>query len=253
MRARVIPVLLLKGEGFYKTRKFKNEVYIGDPINALKIFNEKEVDEIVVLDIGICRTGSEPNYSKLKETVSECFMPLAYGGGIKSSEAVKKLLSIGIEKAIINTAAYEQPELINELVAKFGSSTIVGSIDVRKGRWGKYSVYIKGGTVKIPYTPKEWAVKLTKMGVGELIVTAIDHDGEMDGYDIELITLISNAVQVPVVANGGAASVQDFINAVKAGASAVAAGAMFVFHGKHRAVLIKYPNQQELTGVLIND
>lgn len=242
MRARLIPILLLKGAGLYKTRKFKNEVYIGDPINAVRIFNEKEVDELAFLDISCARDGKEPNFEVLRDIASECFMPLAYGGGVNSGEMVSTLLTIGIEKIVINSAAWTNPALIPELAERFGSSTLVGSIDVRKGWLGKEQVYIHGGQEKISMGPEDWARELERRGVGELLVNSIDRDGEMTGYDLNLVERIAKSVSVPVVAAGGAAKVDDLRAAIKtAGASAAAAGAMFVFQGKHRAVLITYP------------
>ena len=246
MRTRVIPILLLKGSGLYKTRKFKNPVYIGDPINCIKIFNEKEVDELSFLDIEASKYGRAPNFELLKNIASECFMPLSYGGGVTSVEMVRQLTAIGFEKVVINTAAYRNRNLIPELARVFGVSTIVGSMDVKKNWYGRYEVRVCGGTEKIPFNPISWAKELESQGVGEIIVNAMDNDGELCGYDLDLIRSISLAVSVPVVAAGGAQNVADLHNAVSiAGASAAAAGAMFVFHGKHRAVLIKYPSEDE--------
>jgi imidazole glycerol-phosphate synthase subunit HisF len=250
MRPRIIPILLLKGAGLYKTRRFKDETYIGDPINAVKIFNDKEVDELAFLDIAVARNGGEPDFPSLTEIAGECFMPLSYGGGIKSIEMVREILGIGIEKAIVNSAAFTNPALIPQLSAHFGRSTVVGSIDVKKNWMGKEQVFIAGGTEKIPFTPVEWAIELERRGVGEIIINSIDHDGEMDGYDLDLIRRVAAAVSVPVVAAGGARRLGDFKAAVKdAGAAAVAAGSMFVFHGKHRAVLITYPAENETSAL----
>jgi cyclase len=238
--------LLLKGSGLYKTRKFRDDVYIGDPINAVKIFNDKEVDELVFLDIAAGRSGADPDFAMLKEIAGECFMPLSYGGGVKNSEMVRALLSVGIEKMVINSAAYTDAALIPNLAEQFGSSTIVGSIDVRKNWRGREQVFIHGGTEKIPYAPEEWAKKLEAMGVGEIMVNSIDRDGEMTGYELGLIRRVADSVSVPIVAAGGARNTADLRAAVKeAGASAAAAGAMFVFHGKHRAVLITYPTNKD--------
>ena len=246
MRPRIIPILLLKGAGLYKTRRFKDETYIGDPINAVKIFNDKEVDELAFLDIAAARSGGEPDFARLKEIAGECFMPLSYGGGIKSTEMVREILGIGIEKAVVNSAAFTNPELIPQLSTHFGRSTVVGSIDVKKNWMGKEQVFIAGGTEKIPFTPVEWAAELERRGVGEIIINSIDRDGEMGGYDLDLIKRVAAAVSVPVVAAGGASGLGDFKAAVgEAGAAAVAAGSMFVFHGKHRAVLITYPAEKE--------
>lgn len=246
MRPRIMPVLLLKGQGLYKTRKFDKETYIGDPVNAVKIFNDKEVDELVLLDIKSARSGSDPDVSMLKDIAGECFMPLSYGGGIKSVEMVRTLLGIGIEKVVINSAAYTMPNLVPELSKHFGMSTVVGSIDVKSGWFGKEQVMIHGGTEKIPFSPVEWALELERRGVGEIMLNSIDCDGELCGYDIELVKKVSSAVNVPVIASGGARNLEDFRLAVReGGASAVAAGSMFVFQGKHRAVLITYPTDRD--------
>ena len=205
MRSRIIPILLLKGAGLYKTRKFTNETYIGDPINAVKIFNDKEVDELAFLDINAARTGKEPDFALLKDIAGECFMPLAYGGGVNSSEMVRELIGIGIEKIVINSAAYTKPKLIRELAERFGTSTLVGSMDVKRNWLGKEQVYIRGGTEKIPKSPEVWAQELEANGIGEILVNSIDRDGEMTGYDLDLIRRVSSAVSVPVVAAGGVA------------------------------------------------
>lgn len=249
MLPRIIPTLLIKEGYLYKTRKFSNPVYIGDPVNAVKIFNEKEADEICLLDIGAARTGTDPNLVEIKDIASECFTPLSYGGGVKSVEIVGELLNIGIEKIIINTEAYKKPDLIRNLSEKFGVSTIVGSIDVVK-KWNRsYRVMIGGGSEAIPYDPIEWAIELERRGVGEIIINSIDRDGEMNGYDLDLVKAVATSVGVPVIASGGAGSMVDFVEARRCGASAVAAGSMFVFSGRHRAVLITYPTESEINSL----
>lgn len=246
MRKRIIPILLLKGEGLYKTRKFKNEVYIGDPINAVRIFNDKEVDELAFLDISAAKKGKEPNIALLKDIAAECFMPLSYGGGVKSVETAREILAIGFEKIIVNTGAWTDKRLVTALAETFGSSSVVGSIDVRRNLMGREQVMIGGGKEKIPVTPEAWAQKLEALGAGEILINSIDRDGEMAGYDLDLVSRISKAVNVPVVAAGGASTVENMKAAIEtASASAVAAGAMFVFQGKHRAVLITYPTTSE--------
>lgn len=246
MRPRIIPILLLNGAGLVKTTEFANPKYIGDPINAVKIFNDKEVDELILLDIHPNTKQAGPNFGKLKEIAGECFMPLSYGGGINSVEMARELLGIGIEKVILNTAAYTDPRLVPELAARFGSSTIVGSIDVRRSWLGKEAVYINNGSDKIPLSPVEWAAELQRRGVGEIVINAVSRDGTMSGYDLDLVKRVAKAVSLPVVAAGGGRDLADFKAAVQtSGASAVAAGAMFVFHGRHRAVLITYPTEAE--------
>lgn len=243
MHPRYIPILLLKNGGLYKTNKFSNEMYLGDPINAIKIFNDKCVDELVLIDLAAARRKSIPNIELLREIASECFMPLAYGGGIVSVEQVREILAIGFEKVVINSSAVTDPDLVSSLVSIFGSSTIVGSIDVKRNWAGKEKIYIQGGRKGISVDAVSWAKELERLGVGEIMINAIAKDGEMTGYDLDLIRRVSAAVEVPVIAVGGAGSIDDLKSAIAdAGASASAAGAMFVFQGKHRAVLISYPN-----------
>lgn len=245
MHARYIPVLLLKDGGLYKTRKFSNEAYLGDPINAIKIFNDKLVDELVFLDISAARRKTAPDIQLLKEIAGECFMPLAYGGGLTSVEQVRGVLAIGFEKVVINSAAWTDAALVPALAKYFGSSTVVGSIDVKVNWMGREKVLVHGGSKAISIGVVEWARELEKRGVGEILINSIDRDGEMIGYDLDLIKRVTEAVSVPVIAAGGARNVEDLKSAiVDAGASASAAGAMFVFQGKHRAVLISYPGSK---------
>ena len=251
LHKRVIPCLLLRNLGLVKTVQFKNPTYLGDPINIVKIFNEKEVDELVFLDITATPDGKPPAFEKLKEISDECFMPLGYGGGIRKIDDIQRILTSGVEKVIINTHAATTPSFIEEAAKLAGSQSIVVSIDVKKSFFGKYEVYTHGGRKKTPLDPVEHAVHMQDMGAGEILVNSIDRDGTMKGYDVELIKKISSAVSVPVIACGGAARVDDFVQAVKVGgASAVAAGSMFVFQGKHRAVLISYPSYDELKTAL---
>lgn len=250
MRSRIIPILLLKKGYLYKTRKFTDETYLGDPINSIRIFNEKEVDELIFLDIESAKTGADPDIPLLKNIAGECFMPLSYGGGVRSVELARQILAIGFEKLVVNTIAWTNPAFVTELADRFGSSTVVGSIDVRRNWLGKEQVLIRGGTEKIKPGPEEWARRLEQLGVGEILINSIDRDGEMSGYDLELVKRIALAVNVPVVAAGGAGSIDDMRRAIReAGASAAAAGAMFVFQGKHRAVLISYPDSKDRAGL----
>jgi len=247
MRFRVIPVLLLKNAGLYKGVKFKDHKYVGDPINAVKIFNEKEVDELVFLDINATHEKRKPDLDFLRSIASECFMPLAYGGGINSVDMIREVLNAGIEKVIINSAAVHDPDLIREASKYFGTSTIVASVDVKKNLFGKYVVYINSGKEKTTLNPVNWARTLANLGAGELIINSIEQDGTLMGYDFDLIKQITAAVSVPVVAAGGGRGVQDFARVcLESGASAAAAGASFVFQGKHRAVLITYPTELDI-------
>ena len=246
LSGRVIPVLLYDGSGLVKTVKFKSRSYVGDLTNAIKIFNEKEVDELIILDIDATREGREPDYKMIKLAASQCFMPLCYGGGIRSVEQIKRILSLGIEKVAINTAAVETPQLIAQAAEYFGSQAIVGSIDVKRDFFGNFSVLL-GRQKKTKLDPTTHAQALVKQGVGEILINSIDRDGTMSGYDVELIRRVVEAVNIPVIACGGAGSIDDLIGAIRdAGASAAAAGSMFVFYGPHRAVLISYPSEDAI-------
>lgn len=248
---RVIPTLLLRGAGLVKTTGFRNPVYVGDPINAIRIFNEKEVDELVLLDITASRTGKGPAFGTIENIASECFMPVAYGGGINTVEQIRKILSVGVEKVVINAAALLDPQLVRDAVREFGSQAVVVSVDVKRKLLGRYEVYADGGTKPTGLDPAAYARRMEDLGAGEILLTSIDRDGTMKGYDVELVLKVTSAVGIPVIASGGAGSVADFgIASKRAGAAAVAAGAMFVFHGPHRAVLITYPSHAELSAVL---
>ncbi|MFL7023345.1 AglZ/HisF2 family acetamidino modification protein [Enterovibrio norvegicus] len=247
LRTRVIPVLLLDDEDLVKGEKFKKHKYVGDPINAVRIFNEKEVDELAFLDISATLRGREPNYSMIEEMASEAFMPMAYGGGVSDCGQVEKLFKCGVEKIVVNSAFYDNPNFIVQASKIAGSQSIVVSIDVKKSLLGKWDVYSGSGSKKERLDPVSAAIKAQELGAGELVITAIDREGTNKGYDIPLVQKIVNAVDIPVIANGGAATLNDFNEASKiAGASAVAAGRQFIFHGKHKAVLITYPSYSEL-------
>jgi cyclase len=245
---RVIPILLLKNQGFVKGVKFKNHRYIGDPINTIRIFNDKEADEILILDILSSITGSEPNFKLLTDVAAEAFMPLSYGGGIKNLNHIEKLFSIGFEKIVLNSHSVVDPKFINEAVSIAGSSSIVVSIDVKKNIFGKYEMYSKSGTQKHSINPFEFARLAQQMGAGEFIINNIDKEGTKTGYDLHLLKLMTEILSVPVISAGGAGTLQHFKEAVKeANVSAVSGGNFFVYHGKHDAVLIQYPQYEILT------
>lgn len=251
LKTRVIPALLLRGAGLVKTTAFKNPVYVGDPINAIRIFNEKEVDELVLLDIAASRTGRGPAFSTIESIASECFMPVAYGGGITTVEQVRRILGLGVEKVVINAAALANPQFVRAAADEFGSQAIVVSMDVKRKLLGRYEVYGDNGTRSTGHEPVAYARMMAELGAGEILLTAIDRDGTMKGYDIELVSKVASAVGIPVIASGGAGTIADFgVASKQGGAAAVAAGAMFVFHGPHRAVLITYPSHAELSAVL---
>lgn len=251
LKTRVIPCLLLRGAGLVKTTEFRNPKYVGDPINAIKIFNDKEVDELVLLDITASRTGKGPSFEVVQNIASECFMPVAYGGGITSVEQIRRILGTGVEKVVLNTAALKDPNLVRDAAREFGSQAVVVSIDVKRKLFGRYEVYVEGGTRATGREPVSYAREMEDIGAGEILLNAIDRDGTMKGYDIDLVSKVTSALGIPVIASGGAGSISDFAAASKrGGAAAVAAGAMFVFHGRHRAVLITYPSQAELSAAL---
>jgi len=252
---RIIPCLLMKDNGLVKTVQFDNPRYIGDPINAVRIFNEKEADELLFLDITLSKpTGlftrkkpAEIQYDLLKKISRECFMPFSYGGGIRTIEQIERLLSIGIEKVAINTGALEDPDLIAHASRQFGSQSIIAAIDVKMGRSGTYEVFTHGGTRPLKTDLMTYIHHLEGAGAGEILITSMDRDGMMQGYDIPLVRMVSDAVRIPVIACGGAGSVADIAEAYYTGhASALAAGSFFVYHGRKRAVLISYPLMSEI-------
>ena len=250
---RIIPCLLLRNNGLVKTKKFSDAVYIGDPINAVRIFNEKEVDELIFLDIDATKLKRTPNLQTIQNIATECFMPFSYGGGVESLDQIENIIKAGAEKIIINSNAFLKKGFIAEAAKKFGSSTIVVSVDVRKKLFDNYSVFIQGGSKNTGLKPVEYAKMFESEGAGEIFLNSVDRDGTMTGYDIELIRMVAEAVKIPVVACGGAGKLSDFSEAVNIGrASAVSAGSFFVFHGKRRAVLITYPSLGEISQLFNN-
>lgn len=251
LRTRVIPCLLVRRGGLVKTVRFKDPRYLGDPINAVRIFNEKEVDELLVLDISATAEGRGPPMQLLSELASECFMPLAYGGGVRSVEQMRAIFAIGVEKVALNTAAVEDPALVRAAADAFGSQSVVASLDVRKKLLGGYEVVTRGATKGTGLDPVACARTMERSGAGEILLQSVDRDGTMSGYDVDLVRRVAGAVSVPVIACGGAGSVGDLGDVVrKGGAAAAAAGSLFVFQGRHRAVLINFPSQDELGRVL---
>ena len=252
LKTRVIPCLLLKGQGLVKTVKFKNPKYVGDPINAVKIFNDKEVDELIFLDIEATVEGRRPPIKLISEIASECFMPLSYGGGLRDLDDIKIIFNLGVEKVIINSYAIENPDFVREASRRYGNQSIVVAVDVKRNSFGKYEIFSFGGRKKTKLSLVDHVKEMERLGAGEIFLNSIDRDGTMEGYDIEMIKKVTDTVSIPAIASGGAGKIVDLADAVKkAGASAVAAGSMFVFHGKHRAVLITYPSIEELEKVLL--
>lgn len=247
-RPRVIPCLLLKNKGLVKSVRFKDYRYIGDPMNAVKIFNDKKADELVFLDIDATSQGRLIDTVTLKKIADEANMPFGVGGGIKTIEDIRNLLNSGAEKVIINSAGVKNPSFIREASEEFGSSTIVVCMDVKKQFIGGYKVVIENGRKNTNLSPFDFAKIVEELGAGEIIINSIDHDGMMDGYDLDLVKRISNSVSVPTVALGGAGNYHHFKEAIVEGnASAVAAGSLFVYHGPRRAVLISFPTKDELS------
>jgi len=246
LTTRVIPVLLKRRKALVKTIKFGKFNYIGDPLNTIQIFNNLEVDELVFLDITATKEDREPDYDLIEQMAAECFMPLAYGGGVKTVDQMKKIFSLGVEKIVICSEAFENPDFIKEASSHFGAQSIVVSVDVKKNFWGKYEIATRSGTKKIAQDPVEFAENMEKMGVGEIFLNSIDEDGQMNGYDLDLIKMVSEKVTVPLIASGGAGVYEDLKKAVDAGAQAVAAGSLFVYQNKNRQVLINYPDEQDM-------
>jgi cyclase len=245
----VIPSLLLSNGGLVKTVRFREPRYVGDPINAIKIFNDKEVDELVVLDIGATRRGSI-DYPLISRINKEAFMPLGYGGGVRTVADVEKVLSIGYEKVVVNAAALDDPEFITRAARTCGSQSVVICIDVKTARLGGSRVFDYRTSRSRRASPVAWAREAEARGAGELLLYSVDREGTYGGFDLVVISHVSRAVTIPVVALGGASQIDDFRRAVEAGASAVAAGSLFVFHGPHRAVLITYPRKTDLQRLL---
>ena len=251
LKTRIIPCLQLIDDSLVKTVKFKNPAYIGDPINTVRIFNELEVDELCFLDIRASVEGRKPNLEILRQIANECFMPLSYGGAVRDFETAKDIFLIGFEKIVVNTHAVRRKELITQLSDYFGSQAVVASIDVTRNIWGKYIVFTNDGTEKLSKDVLEWAKELEDAGAGELLITSMDRDGTWNGFDLEITSRISDAVRVPVIANGGAGSIEHISEAVKIGnASAVCLGSMVVFQQKGMGVLINFPDREQLNKVL---
>lgn len=242
-----MPCLLFDNGSLVKTVKFNNSSYVGDPVNAIKIFNEKEVDELIFLDIKASTENNQPSFDIISEIASECFMPLTYGGGVNNIEDMKKIFKIGVEKISLNTEAINNPSLITEASKIFGSQSLIVSIDVKKNFWGKYEVYSKKLGKALKINPVEFAIKMEQYGAGEILLTSVDREGTWDGFDLNLIKSITSVVNIPVIACGGAGKLKDISDAVHiGGASAVAIGSMAVYQKKNLGVLINFPKEKDL-------
>lgn len=244
LRPRIIPCLLIQDGGLVKTVRFKDPKYVGDPINAVKIFNEKEADELIVLDIDATANGAEPNYRQIGHLASECRMPLCYGGGIRTAEQAKKIIALGVEKIAISSAALDNLGLVAQIAEEIGRQSVVVVLDVKQRLLSKgYDVWTHNGTRNTKRNVFEVAAEVERLGAGEIVINSIDNDGRMKGYDIALATKLRQAVRVPITVLGGAGSVADMGKVIEAcGVVGVAAGSLFVFKGPYRAVLINYPS-----------
>lgn len=247
LRPRITPCLLVRNKGLVKTVKFADSKYVGDPINAVKIFNEKEVDELIVLDIDATVTGAEPDFGMIQKLASECRMPLCYGGGIKTSEQARAIIALGVEKVALSAAVIENPGLVKQIADEVGSQSVVIVLDVKKNRFGnEYMVWTHNGQRNSKCCPVQLIAKLEGLGAGEIVMNSIDHDGQMKGYDLALATMIRRASRLPLTFLGGAGSVDDLEELIRTcGVVGAAAGSLFVFKGKYRAVLINYPSISE--------
>lgn len=252
LRPRLIPCLLVHNGGLVKTINFDNPKYVGDPINAVRIYNEKEVDELVVLDIDVTVNGVEPDYQLISHLASECRMPLCYGGGVRTVAQIEKIISLGVEKVAVSSAAVENPALISDAASRVGSQSVVVVIDVKKsGLLRRYEVVTHNGSHRTGLNPIEFARQMAEFGAGEIVINSVDRDGEMKGYDLDLIEQVRQAVHLPLTVLGGAGSLDDLKELIsRYGIIGAAAGSLFVFKGKYRAVLINYPNQAEKEALL---
>jgi len=247
LRPRLIPCLLIHKGGLYKTVEFGQPKYVGDPLNAVRIFNEKEVDELIVVDIDASRLGYEPDYKLIAKLASECRMPLCYGGGVHTLGAVERIIRLGVEKVAISSAAVKNPVLLTEAAKRVGSQSVVAVIDVKKtGLFQRYEVVINNASKKTGLDPASWAGELQSLGAGEILLNSVDSDGQMQGYDFDLVDKVRAKLSTPLTVLGGAGSFEHFQRLfARYGIIGAAAGSFFVFKGKYRAVLINYPNRDE--------
>ena len=247
LRPRIIPCLLIKNGGLVKTVQFGSPKYVGDPLNAVRIFNEKAVDELMVVDIDATSLNREPDYNLIKSLAAECRMPLCYGGGVKTVEQIQKIISLGVEKVAVSSAAVQNPALLPEAAAKVGTQSVVVVMDVKKkGIFSRYEVFTHNATKPSGTDPLEFAKKIEELGAGELVINSIDRDGVMKGYDLELVARVRDSISLPITVLGGAGSLNNVADLIRTfGIIGAAAGSLFVFKGVYRAVLINYPNPAE--------
>jgi imidazole glycerol-phosphate synthase subunit HisF len=254
LKSRITPCLLIRNKGLVKTKNFKPFKYIGDPINAIRIFNEKEADELIVLDIDATTKGLNPDFSIIKKIAPECRMPLCYGGGVKTVEHAEHIISLGVEKVAVSSAFIANPQLVADISSKIGSQSVVVVLDVKKNFLGNYEVYTHNGSIRTKKTPIELATLAVKFGAGEVVINSIDLDGAMNGYDLTLAKNLRDAVNVPISIMGGAGNLEDMKSLFKTcGVVGAIAGSLFVFKGALKAVLINYPSAVEKDGLVENN
>ena len=246
LRPRIIPCLLVHDDGLVKTVKFKDPKYVGDPINAVKIFNEKEADELIVLDIDATVLGREPNFRLIAQFAAECRMPLCYGGGVRTVEQAKRIIGLGVEKVALSAASIEDPTLITRIADEVGSQSVVVVLDVKTTLLGKHEVWTHNGCKNSGKSPIELAQQAERLGAGEIVINSIDRDGQMKGYDLALAQKLRESIRLPMTVLGGAGTLQDIGELIKTcGVIGAAAGSYFVFKGAYRAVLISYPSPDQ--------
>jgi cyclase len=247
---RIIPVLLHNNRGLVKTMKFRNPTYIGDPINTVRILSEKQVDEIIILDIERTKLGIGPNLKLIQDVTPESFVPLCYGGGIRNLMDAKAVLNLGVEKIVVQNLLFTNIKVVNEIAQNYGSQSVIAAIDVCLDNYGNYSIYdsSRGNKLKLPLETILQQIK--NSFVGEIIVTSVDREGTMKGFDLNLISQIKDVLSIPLIFNGGAGTTYDLALSLKAGADAVAAGSMFVFHGSRKSILINYPDYDSKEKIL---
>lgn len=247
LRSRIIPCLLVRNKGLVKTVKFKEGKYVGDPINAVKIYNEKEVDELMVIDIDATAEGKRPNFDLIKKLAVECRMPFCYGGGVKTVEDAKKIINLGAEKVALSSVAITNPELLPKIARAIGTQSVVVVLDVKKKKlFGSYELYTHNGQKKMKQNPFDFVKQIQELGIGEIIINSIDNDGVMNGYDFKMLDAFRELIYVPMTILGGAGNISDIKEAISRYKTiGVSAGSLFVFKGKYKAVLINYPSKQE--------
>lgn len=251
-RLRVIPILGISENKLVKTINYKNPKYIGDPLNAIKIFNDKEVDEISVIDITATAKKKAPNYQLIEDLAGECFMPLSYGGGIQCVDQAKKIFDVGVEKIILNTTCIKNPSFIEELAKQYGVQSIVVSVDIKKNIFGKYVLRYMSGSQKSRLPINTFVNKMESLGAGEILLNSVDNEGTFKGYDLDLCQLVSKNLSIPLVLNGGCNSIQNMKEALLAGTDSIAASSYFIYKNNDpKSILINYPNQQDLNIELI--